>query len=240
MKLTKLVQRWRYVRMDRNISAVKQVPQSHRVSASLTLYQTIAELPLSRFQDCLIDGSLTALVKSGDATTADPVELSALWDDLRIQYADAMKDNEYRLVVSLQKEVAVLECNYNKIRAAICMLRSYYAKQIADALNRSLQTKFKFDTSNPAEYDRELDRAYNRSKGLKIRLDLRTAALQAIMTKYSGKATSATREYFQGVLITLTEYTTADLMAGQFTTYQFCELIRRVNNHYEKVKTQNG
>lgn len=208
-----------------------------QVEVEAKYYKSIVELPLSRFIDVMVDDNLYALVITGKPTDE---ELSAAWEHIRIEYADAIKDYEYRMLCSLEREVTDIDITHNKILIAIATLEKYYCIQFATALNKLLRTSFKFDTRFPDEYDNDLKRAHNRSKGIFLSLQLKQSALEAMRNKHVGKDKKPSREYYLGILITLSDYATYPIH-DNITVFEFCDRIRRLHQHYEQIKVKpNG
>ncbi len=204
-------------------------------TSSSKWYRSISELQLSQFIRVTVDENIYALVISGKPSDEDLIEA---WGQIQLQYADAMKDNEYKLLVSLMKEVHRISILYDSIHMAIAELRKRYVKQFADRLNRWLESSFKFDVRFPDDYEEDLKRAYNRSKGIKLDLDLKRASYEAIQKKFSSAGNKLTREYFQGILITLSDHVRYPV-TDSVTVFEYCDRIRRLNDHLKMAK-QNG
>jgi hypothetical protein len=184
----------------------------------------------------MVDSNLYALVISGKPTD---MELLEAWSNIQIQYADAIKDNETRMLATLGKELNRLKTNHHQILKAIDLLKRYYTPQFVKILNSLLHTSFKLDVRIPEDYDNDLKRAFNRSKGIKMNIDLKQAAYDA-MTKKSASSSSGitvTREYFQGILITLSDFVQYRV-GDNITVFEFCDRIRRLNQHNEKNKAK--
>lgn len=215
-------------------SAIPNTPLS-KVTTLPKWYQSINSLPLNRFIDIIVDENILALVISGRPTDE---QLNKAWEDISLQYADAIKDNEYKLVTSLQKEINTLTITYNLIQEAIKTLKDFYTKQFAVELNALLKSSFKFDIRFPDDYDNDLKRAKGRSKGILLQLQIKQSAYDAIATKRNSGG-KATREYFSGILITLSDYVKYRI-GEDITVFEFCDRIRRVNQYYESQKLKKA
>lgn len=198
-------------------------------------YLSINQLPLSRFIDIVVDNNFYALVISGKPTDE---QLFQAWDIIRMEYADAIKDHETRLLVSMEKELNRLKITHQQILQAIQVLRDYYTPEFKDILNDLLKTSFKLDVRFKEDYDKDLKRAYNRSKGLLIEINLKQLAYDGMLTKYQGENKKPTREYFQGILITLSDFVQYQLQ-DSITVFEFCDRIRRLNQFNEQQKLKN-
>jgi hypothetical protein len=226
--------RWRFTKKGSNSGSSKQKKQVSSDISSLKLYRSINELPLCRFIDAAVDDNLYALVISG---TPNEIELLALWEKIKIEYADAMKDNEYKLYTNQKNELARLEITYNQLRKAIEELRKTYVAQFADKVNLWLRTSFKFDTRFPQDYENDLKRAANRSKGIKLEADLKRLNIEGLEKKFMDKGGKSTRESFMNILFTLSDHVKFQL-SDNITVYEFCERVHRLNKYIEHLDTK--
>lgn len=198
-------------------------------TSSVKYYRNINELPLCRFIDCVVDANLYALVISGKPSVP---ELAAAWNTIWMQYTDAIKESGTNIYTLLKKEVGNLEMIYGTLQVMIDALKDYYCEQFASAVNALLRTSFKFDVRFPDDYDNDLKRARNRSKGLLISLTLKKAALEKIVEKQD-EAEALTREHFQKVLITLSDHARYPVH-DSITVFEYCERIYRLNKYIEE------
>jgi hypothetical protein len=198
-------------------------------SPSSKYYRTIYQLPLSRFIDAQVDKNLFALVISG---TPSIVELTAAWESIKLEYADKMGDLEYRMYLNLFKDINRLKATIDEIRELVAILQETYVEKFIRKLNNLLVTNFVFDVSKPAEYDKLLDRCYNMTGGLQLRLELLMNNYKAIEAKHAGNKEPG-REYYLSLLITLSDNAGYGL-SESITVFEFCERMARAT---EKVKT---
>jgi hypothetical protein len=196
------------------------------------LYQHITELPLRNFIDCSVNDNYHALVISGHPTEQ---ELLFAWSNIQQEYADAMGNHEHRLYITLFKEVTILKITLQTIHCLIEILQEVYYEPYAAELNKLLRTDFKFDHTDQNKYNETLRRCFNRSKGLKIDLELKLIQYKAIEKKNQETGKKPTREYYQSILITLSDYAKYQLQ-DSITVYEFCDRLRRFNNYCEQVE----
>src|SRR5579885_2758981 len=142
--------------------------QSPKESKQWSIYRSINELPLSRYMDCACDNNLTVLTKSGFPPED---ELHFAWMKIQEEYSMAMGDAEFVMYFRTFKDLAILVTNYKLILHAIQLLKQIYHEGIANELNHLLKTKFDFSGDNRLEL---LKRCENRSKSIKINIDLKT------------------------------------------------------------------
>jgi len=196
-------------------------------------YQCISELPLHRFIECLVDGNLKALVIEGSPENKD---LQQAWEGIQIEYLDAIKDDEYRLLLNMRKDLHVYEISLVQMEFLIDVLRDYYVKEFVDELNLLLGSKLSFDVTDNGAYERDLKAAWNRSRGTKIAMDIKQRALESLEKNQSSKQTQKpTREYFQNMLIVLSDHVKYQI-PETITTWEFCNRIRRLRQYYDHAK----
>lgn len=195
-------------------------------SQTVSLYQSINELPLSNFITCLVDNNLNALVKSGLPTSE---VLQDTWYKIHEEYSDCIGDTETKVYLSLFKEVNQLAAKIELTTKILSVLQNYRIKQFEDELQAILKTNFVFDASNPVEYDALLMRCYNRSKSFLISFDLKNTHLQEMQKKFDGKGEKPSREYFSNTLNMLSMFNKYRICATDITTYEYIDLIKIMN-----------
>lgn len=182
--------------------------------------------------DLTVDGYIGALIEKGNPPEA---ALRLAEAELRVEYADAMGDHEYRMYCNLVKEITISELTIVQVQELVKSLENAYVPQFVAALNRLLPaSNLVLDPNNPEKYERSLQRALNRSKSIKLSIEIKKQKLKAIEAKYDkgDKPGSVTREYYYGVLLTLS----ADCgyrMTDEITVWEFCESIKRYNRKTE-------
>lgn len=187
-------------------------------------------MPLSAWIELTVDGNLNAI---GDAPQDELIKTEM---DLRIQYADAMGDGEYKLYCEALKEITRMEITVAQIRELVKALKNVYVKKFADLLNELLHTRFVFEISKPAEYDKMLQRVLNRSRELEMRINLKRAALQQIEKKFDGTTGGKpTREYYLGILIHLSDAAGYEIKEN-ITVWAFCQRIKQANKAANRKK----
>jgi len=185
--------------------------------------------------DLVCDNYLKALVIKGDP----PIEILVETDyNLRTQYADAIGDHEYLHYCNLLIETIRLETTLVQIENIVKVLKECYNKVLANLLNRLCSSSFDFDITNYEDYTNKLQRCLNRSKSLKINIDLKKMALEKLEAK-QGKGSNPKREYFLGTLITLSDDSGYPLREESVTVWEFCERIKRFNKKIDQLKLSN-
>lgn len=223
---------WQYIKKGLNGSTAPQTKQESEALAMPNLYQSIAEICMHNFLNCYVYGNLSYLIISGKATQE---QLQECWDKLHKDYVYAIGDNEQKLYLRLFREVSELATRIHLIRRIIEILYNYRVKQMEAMLNKELNSSFKFDSSKPVEYDKLLQKCYNKSKGLILQYDLKNIQLKSIeKNQKSGKEEKPTWEYFGGMLNVLRLIHKCPLDTRVITPYEYIDLIRLTNKMSQK------
>lgn len=176
------------------------------------------------------------LIRHGEPPPAEMVKAAV---NIQQEYADSVGDAEHKVYCGLLKEVTLLQLTLQQIHSLVSVLREAYNELLAKSLNDLLKSSLKFDIRNLEEYDKNLDRALRRSKGLKIELDLKTIALKAVEKKYEDLNKKPSREFYYGILITLSDDAGYHLY-DEIPTWEFCERMKRFKVRHEKLAANGG
>jgi hypothetical protein len=217
----------RYTKKGINTDSSQQA--AAQALPSWSLYQHLTELPLSRWIDLTVDGNTSALIKSG---TPPADAIADVEGRLRVQYADAMGDHEYITYVNVMREITMLQATLTQIESLIAAMREVYNPVLAKALNKLLHASLVLDVTKPEEYDKNLDRAFRRSRSFKMRLDMKGYELKKIELKYMNGVDKLTREYYYGLLLSLSDHAGFPVTES-ISVWEFCERIKRANKSIE-------
>lgn len=198
-------------------------------------YHSITDLSLARFIDILVDGNLFALVIAGNPSKE---QLEQTFEQIKIQYADAIKNPVYLKEVLLQRDILRISVIIEQARLLIEGLKDMYTKEFAKSLNRLLSSSMKLDPSNPEQYEKDLERARNCMKSLKIDQDLKIIELDTIRKNGKGEPQEYTREYFQDIIMELEDFAKKDIDPEKISTYMFCSRVNRLNQYCKQLKRQ--
>jgi hypothetical protein len=195
-------------------------------------YQSITELPLSKFIECAVDGNLNALVISGDP---DERLLYLAWLNIRSEYADAIGSRKHKVYVRLFRDVSALSITLELVNNIVEMLETVYSGELVTRLNGLLGTTLVFDTTDHKRYNATLRAAVMRAKAIKINLEIKERQLQAMKGADESGAFKETREYYQSYLITLSNHVKYNI-SSDITVFEYCERLRRYVNDCERLK----
>lgn len=223
--------RWQFTKKGLSSFSSNTKGQSKTGTSSYKLYRNIADLPLVRFIDAYVDNNLSVLVIEGNPPEQ---EINEAWFDIRVQYADAIGDTNFRNYATVKGQVANLEITNEKARILITELSMHYCTQLHDRLNKLFNYKFNLPGDN---YEGELKRAEKRAGGWRLELSMKQAAV-AKMEKKMGDGGQVSREYFQGLKLTIHTHFKVSLIDEKTTTWEFCELLNRIRKEIETGKTK--
>lgn len=226
---------WQYIKRGTSSDTLPSMKQLETITQSFRCYQDISHLPLSLFIEITINNDLRFLTIEGQPTE---LQLAQAWQNILAQYSDAIGDQEFKLYTNLLKEVTILSVNLQLIHHLVDTLWKIYDERLAKELNQLLGTSFKFNPHDNESYQNELARCINRSKSLKIKLTLKMTQFEALEKKQV-KNTKPTYEYYDSILITLSDHAKYQLYADDMTVFQYCERINRLNKYLENLQNRH-
>ena len=211
---------------------MKQQQQQSNISQSMW-HKSLHDLPLNKFIDCLVDGNLQALTITGFPTQE---ELESAWQKIISEYTDLLGSLEHRLYVQLYKDIAITKITLDQLTIAINILQITYDEFFAEEVNKILRTQCKFNWADQTSYQAECKKCLNRSKSLRIKLDLKLLQFEAIASKNKNKeGEKPTRQYFTSVLITLSDHAKYRIEEN-IKMSEYCERIKRFSEYCEQQK----
>jgi hypothetical protein len=201
-------------------------------------YRSIVELPLNKFMDVQVDNNLAALTISGFPS---PNDLTTAWNDIQQEFADAIGTAQHKMRLAVLKEIMQLKVKLAVITDMVDLMRQVYYKPFADRLNKLLFTKYAFDYTNLEQYNKELTACINRSKSIKINIDLKELSLEAKKPKEGeGEViVKNTRERYLSDLIILSDHAGYQIHAEDIFTYEYTIRMNRWNKHCEDTAKLN-
>lgn len=228
--------RWLSTKKVENTGSATPLPPIKTDTPLPAWFRTIATCPLTKFIDVSVDGNLAALTISGMPAQSD---LLLAWSEIKQQYADAMGDGESIIYLCLYRDLVILSNKIQSVKLIIESLRRFYYEPLAAELNDMLNTNFQFNPYDNEAYQKLLDRCSNIAKAFKIDFDLNMIHFKAIQAKQETKGgANYTREYFQSVLITLSDYAKFPVQ-DSITVFEFCTRIKRYNSYCEQLEKAN-
>lgn len=192
------------------------------------------ELPFRVFSEINATDNLSLLTLYG---TPSQAELTEAWEGIQLQYADEMKEPQYRNYIRIQRELADAQLVHTQCTMLIRALEQVYVEEFKRELDHLLRCYLSLDPENKEEYDNQLQRARNRLKGQEIGIQLKIAELEAIGERLGfGEDRKPNTKYFWDVIEALEQYhkTPVDI---DVTTYRICLKYRSMVEEVERNKT---
>jgi hypothetical protein len=165
-------------------------------------------------------------------------EIVNTWFLIVDQYNAAVGESESRLALSLKKQILIKEIDIKMIKDAVAVLESIYDPYFANVINKGLGTAFTFDPENAETYLATLKKCKGRTKGFQLDLDRRKLEYAAIEARHKGDNVEPTREYFQSMLINLSDYAKYPI-DDKIKTFEFCERVKRLAKIPGKIEPMN-
>ncbi len=208
------------------------LPETTPLLSSLVLYHNITDLPLRNYIDGTVNGNLSAIIKSG--VCSDENILLNAWEDIKSQYAEAVGNADTKLYLSLYKEVNRLALVIEQIALCVQCMQLVYTDRFAQELRSLLKHRFKFDVTNPEEYDKELQSCISRSKGFKVQMDLKLSQIAGMANKHQ-KGAIADTAYYQSLLVTISDHVGYQVQ-DNITVFELANRIKRLNAYIEQMQ----
>lgn len=222
---------WPYTKRGTTTGSSNTASQPKTGTKLSRLYQNITELPLTNFIDAYVDNKLSSLIIEGYPTE---LEILQTWDKIRIQYADAVADPQFKNYAITKGQAAQLELTMEMATMLINELRLHYCTNLHERINKLFSYKFNFDLQDNEKYENELRKAERRMGGWKIELSLKKSAVEKMEKGMQGGEVN--REYFQGLKLTIHTHFKVPLINENTTTWEFCELLKRIRKDIDNTK----
>ena len=229
-----------FTKTEQSSDTVTTQEPSREVTPSCKWFQSTTELPLRNFIDVSVNQNLYALVISGKPSDFDLIKA---WQNIHAQYSDQVGNAEHKLYAAVFAEASILAATYKQILILIellsmCCEAGIFPGDLYKELNRLLHTTFPFSATDMQGNLSNLKRCANRSKGVKMRLDIQQQKLNAMQVP-KGDGQPVTKEYFLGILLTLSDHAGYHI-DDSITVFEYCERVKRFNKYCEHMKMQNN
>ncbi len=196
------------------------------------------KLYLDKFIICDVEEDLTHLIISGKPTEQ---QLKDAWYSILSEYADLTQDADRKVYYNSLKEIARLTIKHDLIAYLISVLRLYYDEELAKELCFLLMERFVFDNSNPEDYNKILNRCTTRLKGVAMQIKIEEAKFEGLKAKLKKKGDGkASYEYYEDVLITLSESANYKIKKEEITLSEFALLVRRHNKKVQALENHRS
>jgi hypothetical protein len=144
------------------------------------VYSSCAELPLFNWIELCVTGDLKWLAKSGE-----PDNLSETYLAIADEYSEVSKDQNATHMLSLKKQIAILNNKLVCTHLAVEHLRTIRNEEVISILRNNLGfASLKYDN-----LDKDLDRTVSLSKSMLAKLQVLEKQLQEQANKKGGEIT---------------------------------------------------
>jgi hypothetical protein len=161
-----------------------------------------------------------------------------VWDDLFMDYLDASKENQVRYKFEVEREAAIMRSRLTRIESSVMILRLMFVPDLVEELYsidddfRDFPLDFEGD---PDGYFEDLDAIFQRSRDLKIDLELKELELENIVENESKQVhKKATRISFTNVLSRLAAHRGVVVIhSSQLSVLEFVSMF---NQYLDDIK----
>ena len=195
-------------------------------------YRNIYELPLKNFEDVLINDNLSSLTISGFPL---PKDLNDAWNNILIEYTEALGTSEYLMYVNTYREFELLRLNIEMMKICISELRKSYSLYFVNELKALMRVSFLFDINDPYNYFSDLDKCEKRIGGFKLNMDIKKIEFDSIKKKFEGDKKEGLnkkidKNYFTSVLIILSKHNGYKIVKDIFVN-EYCEYLKQLEQY---------
>lgn len=199
----------------------------------LKLYTACYDLPMSEFIRCMCDSDYTALVIEG---SAEADHLAEAWQKIHQEYIALLGNSQDNYLLTLMMEVNRLYFRHLSITEAVKLLRAHRFDELVMMLKKE-GFNYPFNPNDPEEYRKDLNKVTNRAKSLLVELEQKKKQLELLQQNQStGKID---REYFDKILITLSQHMGFKLEKDKTTVTEYIYTLKDYISHCERLKAKD-
>jgi hypothetical protein len=209
------------------IISLMQIAKMPKPTNLLSTYTSINDTPLDVFIDCLIDGKLERLIKTGNC---EYEKLKNIFEDIFTEHCEKTNTQKFKEHFELTREAGILHSQILIINTCISALSLCYNENLVKVL-KSIGFDYEFKEGSLIE---DLKSVLRIKKAYDIELEM----LNAKMAKLNENDFKITREYFDKLLISLWKWKGGEIIrASQITVNEFDTLC---NVYFEEIKLKNS
>ncbi|TAN17237.1 MAG: hypothetical protein EPN37_07225 [Chitinophagaceae bacterium] len=186
------------------------------------------DITMDAFIDIMVEGRYELLVKEGQPSDED---LKRAWNLIYAEYMDAMGDDGYKKTIGILRDINILSWQHQRITTLVQVLSVYYVPEAVKELKK-MGYSINYDPGNLTAYQIDLQRAYERAKTLLTKISI----LQNDLKSATGKA--STRQDYQTMFISLSEYAKYQVHPAQISAFQFAVMMKRCNEYAKGLEKQ--
>lgn len=206
---------------------------------SYKLYQQISKCPLDRFEDCICDGNLQALIIEGNP----PAEvLQQIWESLYDEFIDKMQDEEGRGLQGDVKELNILRTKINAVQTIVMFIEYLIGVKFIVNLDDLLEKLYKW-TNMPITLDQRNKEQCLRTLNMLLAYT-KTWYVEAEQLKLQINQSIANQEnhgqmdhgYFDHMLVVLSVNNKFKVNRKETTVGEFIILVQALRKQIQEAK----
>lgn len=145
-------------------------------------------------------------------------EIKKAWDKIYDEYLNIIKDREQFYVMTLAKEISLIEFKITAINLCITFLSVKKDEDVLNALKKLIPIYGQFDQNNEEKYINDLQSVINQSKRFIIELESKNIELNKLIPEDKSKVT---RDYFDQIIWQLSKFTKYHIDKYKITVSEF-------------------
>jgi len=222
----------------RRMVAITLSKRNHRNSMTSgsvrlkNLYTHCHQISLSIFIQCLIHSNFAGLVSHGNPPQRQRAQA---WDLLYMEYCDLSGSVGHKKILSLGREVGMLESKLLTIRTCVLVLSIRYSQKMVDLLHKN-GYHYDLDPQSGQKYIDELQMIVRKSKAISISIEQKRYEYNQEMKKYEGE--KWTEQYFDDLLVELSRFMSFRLHPNDITVTEFVAIQNRFTRECEMTQRE--
>lgn len=195
-----------------------------KASPLSNLYQACNECPLDVFIDCLVDGKLERLVKSGKASQKELVEA---WEKIFIEYCDLSGESNIKRLIYLSKNIGYLRSRIIAIQLCVYVLSTKKSDSCIDQL-KNMGFNMNFSDESMLE---DLKKVIAASKSHELELTIKSTEYEKMVNQ--GEKAKIKSSYFDNLLIDLSRFMGYRIKKNELTVNEFIIIKKKYRKEME-------
>ena len=236
-----IVQRWALIAlrfkasMGVGIFSKRQVENTNKSDHQRlkNLFTRCHQISLATFIQCLVNSNYSGLVARGNPPERQRAQA---WDLLYMEYCDLSGAINQKRILSIGREVGMLESKLLAVRTAVLVLSIQYSQRMADLLHR-YGYRYELDPKSGQQYYDELNMIVKKSKVISIAIKQKRFEYDEMMAKF--KVNKVTEQYFDELLVELSRFMSFRLQPNELTVTEFVAIHNRFERECRMIDREN-
>ncbi len=186
------------------------------------------------FIDCLVDKHYESLIIEGQASEE---ELKEAWNNIYLEYASLMQQNQVNEVFELIKEINTLNAKITLVDTCVRHLSHNYDQQLIDVLNELRLRCNLLQGDNEETAFQKLNGVISRAKKWLVEIQMAEVKLESIQETEKNENP---RDYFYDMLMVISKENGYHAKSSEITVYEFCRHINKLNEKFQRELAKNA